>query len=90
MLATVARPRKPPEKKKTKMIGVLADEQTHADFAKACELRGVTMSGIVHEFIVKVIREEKEREPDAFARTVQMPVKIIDEPEHLLRKHRRA
>lgn len=40
--------------------------QTYEEFRIAVELRGSTMSGLIHQFIVKVIREEKDRNPEAF------------------------
>lgn len=29
------------------------------------------MSGLLHQYIVKIIREEKERDPDAFRKSVK-------------------
>jgi hypothetical protein len=36
------------------------------EFAIAADLRGASMSGLLHQFIVKTIREEKELSPQAF------------------------
>lgn len=36
------------------------------DFATAAELRGASMSGLLHQFIVRVIREEKDIAPQEF------------------------
>ena len=36
------------------------------DFKIAADLRGASMSGLIHQFIVKTIREEKASNPDAF------------------------
>lgn len=36
------------------------------EFAIAAELRGASMSGLLHQFIVRTIREEKELSPQAF------------------------
>jgi len=35
-------------------------------FKTAAELRGSTMSGLMHQFIVRTIREEREAMPHAF------------------------
>lgn len=37
------------------------------DFAIAAELRGATMSGLVHMFVRQTIRAERERSPEAFS-----------------------
>jgi hypothetical protein len=62
----VGRPKLPKEKKKTKFINVAFEPQTAADFATACTLRGVSMSGFIRQQITQLIREEKTREPEAF------------------------
>jgi uncharacterized protein (DUF1778 family) len=36
------------------------------DFKIAADLRGASMSGLIHQFIVKTIREEKGINPEAF------------------------
>lgn len=36
------------------------------EFAIAADLRGQTMSALIYQFVLKTIREEKEREPQAF------------------------
>lgn len=38
------------------------------EFAIAAELRGASMSGLLHQFIVRTIREEKEHSPQSFAK----------------------
>lgn len=37
------------------------------EFSIAAELRGAKMSSLLHQYIVKVIREEKLANPEAFA-----------------------
>lgn len=51
---------------KVKMINVRLTPEVHDAFKIACELRGVSMSSFLHQTVVKAIREEKEREPQAF------------------------
>lgn len=55
-----------PNKEPLSIINLKVPPRTHADFRIAAKLRGSTMSGLLHQYIVKVIREEKERDPDAF------------------------
>ena len=52
---------------KVRMINVRLKPDTHDEFKIACELRGGSMSSLLHQFIVRTIREEKERDPKAFA-----------------------
>lgn len=61
MLITVA-------SSKEKMVNVRLSPVVHEQFKIACELRGVSMSSILHQFIVRTIREERELEPKAFRR----------------------
>lgn len=37
------------------------------EFKVVAELRGASVSSLIHQFMVKTIREEKEIEPEAFA-----------------------
>jgi hypothetical protein len=53
---------------KVRMINVRLKPETHDDFKIACELSGGSMSSILHQFIVRTIREEKEMAPRAFAK----------------------
>lgn len=50
------------------MINVRLAEQTHEEFKIVAELRGASMSTLLHQFIVKAIREEKELAPQAFVK----------------------
>jgi hypothetical protein len=43
-------------------------EDIKEDIQRVAELRGLTTSGLIHSLIVKAIREEKERDPQAFRR----------------------
>lgn len=52
---------------KVKMINVRLSPTVHDQFKIACELRGASMSSLLHQFIVRTIREERELEPHAFA-----------------------
>jgi hypothetical protein len=59
---------------KSKMINVRLTPSVHDDFKIACDLRGVSMSSAMHQFVVRTIREEKEREPKAFRVQRALPV----------------
>jgi hypothetical protein len=51
---------------KDKLVNIRMKPLTREEFRVAAELRGATMSGLLHQFIVKTIREEKERNPEMF------------------------
>lgn len=51
---------------KVRMINVRLRPETHDEFKIACELRGGSMSSILHQFIIRTIRDEKESDPRAF------------------------
>lgn len=48
------------------ILNLRLKSETRDDFAIAAELRGATMSGLLHQFIVRTIREEKEAAPHQF------------------------
>ena len=52
--------------KKDVLVNLRLKPKTRDEFKVAAELRGASMSGLLHQFIVKTIREEKERCPEAF------------------------
>lgn len=47
---------------RTKMITVKVAEATAQEFKVAALMRGAGMSGLLHQYIVSIIREEKERD----------------------------
>lgn len=51
---------------KVKMINVRLTPSVHESFRIAAELRGASMSSLLHQYIVRTIREEKELDPKAF------------------------
>lgn len=51
---------------KKKLLTVRLDPEVHKDYKIAAKLRGGTMSNLVHMYLVRVVREEKERNPEAF------------------------
>jgi hypothetical protein len=53
---------------KDKMVNVRLTPAVHDQFKIACELRGASMSSLLHQFIVRTIREERELDPKAFER----------------------
>lgn len=51
---------------KRKLLTVKIDTDVLREFQIAAALRGLTMSSLVHQFVLKTIREEKEKAPRAF------------------------
>jgi len=70
---------------KEKLLTVRVTEDKLAEFKRAAEMRGATMSGLLHQFIVKVIREEKERSPEAFQTFELINDVDSDEPDAMQR-----
>jgi len=55
-----------PKPKRESVFTLRMHTDTLVEYHIACELRGATMSGLVHQFMVQMIREEKERDPARF------------------------
>lgn len=51
---------------KAKLITVRMTKEDLIDFHAACSLRGISASGWLHQYAIKTIREEKERDPELF------------------------
>lgn len=49
------------------LVTIRVAENVREEFKKAAELRGSTMSGLMHQFIIRTIREEKQISPQTFA-----------------------
>lgn len=49
------------------LVTIRVAENVREEFKKAAELRGSTMSGLMHQFIIRTIREEKQMSPHVFA-----------------------
>lgn len=47
-------------------LNVRINPQVREEFKIAADLRGASMSSLIHQFIVKTIREEKDKSPIAF------------------------
>lgn len=52
-------------------INVRTTPQIKRNLEIAARLKGLTVSALVNSAVVKVIREEKEREPEAFNRPAE-------------------
>jgi len=48
------------------LINLRVRPEVREAFRIAAELRGATMSGLLHQFIYRTIREEKDRDPTPF------------------------
>lgn len=53
-------------KKKESNLNIRITPQLREEARIAAELRGLSVSALVHQYLVKVVREEKERSPAAF------------------------
>ena len=49
--------------KKEVLVTIRIAENVRDEFKKAAELRGATMSGLMHQDIIRTIREEKQTWP---------------------------
>ena len=52
--------------KKEVLVTIRISENTRDEFKIAAELRGSTMSGLLHQWIIRTIREEKQMSPQNF------------------------
>ena len=59
-------------KKKGGLLTVRTGNATLEDFAAVAFLKGATMSGLVHQYVVRSIREEKERAPGEFEEALKV------------------
>ncbi len=57
-----------PNEQKTALLTIKLPPSVLEDFRIASMLRGATMSGLVQQFVTKIVREEREAVPDAFRR----------------------
>lgn len=70
-------------------INIKVNRKLREEFQIACDLRGATMSTLLHQYIVKTIREEKEQEPAAFAGSIPAkpaPKKVLSREKHTEKK----
>lgn len=58
---------------KERMVNVRLEPDVHEDFKIACALRGASMSSLLHQYIYRVIREEKALSPQEFGRSDVQP-----------------
>lgn len=56
---------------KTVRINLKINPAIRREFHAVAELRGSTVSNLIHQFIVKTIREEKERDPSGFQEALE-------------------
>ena len=68
VVETPAEMPEPTGSKKEKLLTVRITDDRMKEFKTVAELRGASMSTLVHQFIVGAIREERERAPQRFER----------------------
>jgi len=61
-----------PEKKA--ILNLRLDPKTRDQFAIAAKLRGASMSGLLHQFIIRTIREERQAFPAEFESRHKAPI----------------
>lgn len=64
----------------TVLLNLKLPRDLRDDFKVAAKLRGGSMSTLIHQFVVRVIREEKEKNPAAFADFVPEEKAIVMSP----------
>ncbi|MBV9215307.1 MAG: hypothetical protein JO053_03950 [Acidobacteria bacterium] len=63
-----------PEKKA--ILNLRLDPDVREQFAIAAKLRGASMSGLLHQFIIRTIKEEKAEAPQAFGKLAPVVARI--------------
>lgn len=69
-------------KKKTSLMNLKIKPDIHFEFKIAAELRGATMSGLLHQHITQVIYEEKKRHTAAEWEAVAERLRLESEDEN--------
>lgn len=69
------------------LINLRVRPEVRDEFKLAAELRGATMSGLLHQFIFRIIREEKIENPEAFEERPQ-PEVVPSDTEMIHVEHR--
>lgn len=75
---------------KGKLVNFRVRDDLKREFEIVAELRGTTLSGLIHQLLVKAVREEKEREPQAFVKSdagiqpVESNIRIEDRQKFVL------
>src|SRR4051812_6098785 len=67
--------------KKEVRINLKISPTLRAEFHAAAHLRGASMSSLLHQYIVKVVREEKDRSIEQFDEALEF---IMQSPEELV------
>lgn len=59
-------------KNREKLLTVRVSPEVLKDYKIASELKGASMSALIHMFVVHTIREQKERNPESFSKRTNM------------------
>lgn len=59
------------------LLNLRIKEDVRDDLKTVAEMRGATMSGLLHQYIFKIIREEKERAPEMFLQKEQAKIESV-------------
>lgn len=61
---------------KKAILNLRVDPEVLKNFKIAAKLRGASMSGLIHQYIVRTIREEKADSPQAFGKLAPVVASI--------------
>jgi hypothetical protein len=61
------------------LINLRVRSEVRDDFKIVAELRGSSISGLLHQYMIKLIREEKDREPKMFEKSVENSLMYADD-----------
>lgn len=59
------------------LLTIRTRPEIREEFKKVAELRGATMSTLIHQFMVSLIREEKDREPGVFEKANKLAPQLV-------------
>lgn len=58
------------------MLTCKVTPDTYREYQVAAELKGGTMSGLIHMFVVRTIDEQRDSKPEAFRKALQSGVPV--------------
>ena len=61
---------------KTKMLTVKVSPLVAKEFMAASKSRGGTMAGLIHMFVVRTIKEERDSNPEGFRKALESGVRV--------------
>jgi hypothetical protein len=64
---------------KTRMLTCKVSPVTYKEYQVATKLKGGTMAGLIHMFVIRTIDEQRDSKPEAFQKAMHagLPVKTL-------------